>query len=104
MPEKYQTFEESIAGAGAARSGGTRPAGETPATQGGTATARNRVGLYSVPARNAGKRLTGAIRYLRDSDSARLTADAKEFVRRHPASLAGAAAAGFLFGRLLRRL
>jgi ElaB/YqjD/DUF883 family membrane-anchored ribosome-binding protein len=100
MPEQHQTYEEPIAGAGAARASTTRPAGEVLATPGGTAAARERVTIDTVPR----ERLSGAIRYFRNSDSARLTADAKDFVRRHPASLAGAAAAGFLLGRLLRRL
>jgi len=124
MPEKFQSYDELSSGAGGAPGSiedatrvaerraraRTRPAAETLhehetlATPGGTAAARERVSIYTAPARSAGDRIGEAIRYFRNLNSAQFSADAKEFVRRHPASLAGAVVAGFVFGRILRRL
>jgi hypothetical protein len=129
MPEKHQSHEEMSSGAGAAPGGienaaraaerasgaGTRqaagtqheqatPEGEAPAATGGAAAARERVSVYTAPARTARERITEAIHYVRTANSTRFSEDAKEFVRRHPGTLAGAVLAGYVFGRIMRRL
>jgi ElaB/YqjD/DUF883 family membrane-anchored ribosome-binding protein len=57
---------------------------------------------YACVARNAAERigtLVGRVRTIRRED---VTAEVKDFVARHPASLVGAAVAGFLLGRMAR--
>jgi hypothetical protein len=96
MPEKNQPAETQH----------EHPAaeGEAPPTPGGAAAARERAPVYTAPVRSARERVIEAVHYVRTTNSAQFSADAKEFVRRHPGTLAGAVLAGYVFGRIMRRL
>lgn len=127
MPERFQSYDELSSGGGAspgsiedatrvaerrarartrsaAETTYERAQGEVLATPGGTAAARERAPIYEAPARSVRDRLNDAIHYFRNLSSAQFSADAKQFIRQHPESLAGAVVAGFVMGRLLRRL